>query len=366
MAVRGIKHDSGITLASLAREIEMKKKREHAEKAAAEIIAIEKEYAPEMHREHQSAHDKKFPVKIRKTPASKRKPVKSKILIKTHPKALKRKLIAHKHSSHALAPKNMQHFHRAYSAPKTDRKDEFVKTGIKGFDELFEKGIPKTNTVLLSGGAGSGKTLMGLNIVANMARQGKKCLFMSFEESEERIRQHMKDFGWTPEELEKKGLLRIQRFSIFDISRVLEAMMEKSQGDLLIDVKPVILPHNFKPDIVVIDSLTAIASAFAGRESYRSYIENLFRYLESLNVTSFLVTETTQVPTIFSTTGVEEFLADGVIVLYNLRKGDVRQSALEVLKMRGASHTKKIIAMQIVSGKGVEVYPEQEVFEGIT
>ena len=64
--------------------------------------------------------------------------------------------------------------------------------------------------------------------------------------------------------------------------------------------------------------------------------------------------------------GVEEFLADGVIVLYNLRKGDVRQSALEVLKMRGASHTKKIIAMQIVSGKGVEVYPEQEVFEGIT
>ena len=70
-------------------------------------------------------------------------------------------------------------------------------------------------------------------------------------------------------------------------------------------------------------------------------------------------------PTIFSPTGVEEFLADGVIVLYNVRKGDIRESAIEVLKMRGVKHIKKVVAMQIVTGTGIEVYPDQEVFGGI-
>ncbi len=64
---------------------------------------------------------------------------------------------------------------------------------------------------------------------------------------------------------------------------------------------------------------------------------------------------------IFSQTGVEEFLADGVIVFYNFKRGDVRENAIEVLKMRGEKHQKKIVAMQITN-EGIVVYPEQEVF----
>lgn len=246
---------------------------------------------------------------------------------------------------------------------KTTRKErEYVKTGIEGFDSLFEKGIPKGSDVLISGGAGSGKTLLCLQMLYNAVRNGKKCLYMTFEESEERLSEHMKEFGW--DFSGAKGKLIIKRYSIFDISRTLEAMMAKSQGELLIDVKPIILPEKFVPDIIVVDSLTAIASAFAGRESYRSYIEHLFRYFESMEITSFLITETSQVPDIYSPTGVEEFLADGVIVLYNKRKGDIRESAIEVLKMRGAKHLKKVVAMRILPKKGIEIYPEQEVFGG--
>ncbi len=247
---------------------------------------------------------------------------------------------------------------------KTKPSREHIKTGISGFDGLFEKGIPSRSAVLLAGGAGSGKTLLGLQILNNAAKNGKKCLYMSFEETEERLNEHMENFGWSPKELERKGRLKIKMFSIFDINRSLEALMAKAQGDLLIDVKPIVLPHDFKPDIVVVDSLTAIASAFSNNENYRSYIENLFRYFEKLGVTSFLISETTQVPTIYSPTGVEEFLADGVIVLYNLRKGDVRESAIEVLKMRGCKHLKKVVAMRI-GKKGIEVYPDQEVFSGL-
>ncbi len=86
--------------------------------------------------------------------------------------------------------------------------------------------------------------------------------------------------------------------------------------------------------------------------------------LEKIGATSLLITETEQVPKIFSTTGVEEFLAGGVVVLYNLKHGNVRENALEILKLRGASHQKKIVSYQI-TGKGITVYPDQEVFSEI-
>lgn len=231
---------------------------------------------------------------------------------------------------------------------------------------MFEKGIPKGAEVLVAGGTGSGKTIMCLQILANACKRGEKCLYMSFEESEEHLRLHMADFGWDAEEFEKKNLLLIKRFSLFDIARSIDALLEKAKGELLIDVEPVLLPGGFKPDWVIVDSLTAISSAFSKKgDTYRSYIEQLFRYFEKLNVNSFLISETKEIPITFSPTGVEEFLADGVIVLYNIRKGNVRESAMEVLKMRGTKHRKNIVAMQIIGGTGIEIYPEQEVFTEI-
>jgi len=301
----------------------------------------------------------KTKIKPKDTKPKKEKPV----LHKT--KSSKAKTSIHaKHFEGKVKPSGQHQARHPVRQPKP-MKREFVKTGIKGLDSLLEKGIPKNKAILLAGGTGSGKTIMGLQMLINAARQGKKCLYMSFEESTDNLRQHMEDFGWKPKELEAKGDLLLKRFSIFDISRSLDALMAKSEGELLIEAKPIILPDGFKPDFIVVDSLTAIASAFRGRETYRSYIEHMFRYFEGLGVTSFMITETDQVPTKYSPTGVEEFLADGVIVLYNIRKGDIRENAIEILKMRGAKHIKKLVAMQVVSDIGIEVYPEQEVFGGI-
>jgi len=241
----------------------------------------------------------------------------------------------------------------------------FVATGVPGFDDLFENGIPKGNAILVAGGAGSGKTIFCLQTLSNHAIRGEKCFYMSFEESEDRLIDHMKNFGWDAKKMIKTGKLKMKRMSPFDITRSVDAMLAKEKGELLIDIDPVILPEKFKPDFIVVDSLTAIASAFTGKEdSYRIYIEQLFRFFERLSATAFLITETKQIPEIFSTTGVEEFLADGVIVLYNFKRGDIRENAIEVLKMRGEKHQKKIVAMQI-SSTGITVYPEQEVFGGV-
>ncbi|HLC87040.1 MAG TPA: ATPase domain-containing protein [Candidatus Nanoarchaeia archaeon] len=238
-----------------------------------------------------------------------------------------------------------------------------IETGVPGLDDLFTEGVPQGATVLVAGGAGAGKTILCLQILAYHASRGKKCLYMSFEESEENLIGHMDNFGWNPRQYIKEGNLKIQRFNPFDITRNVDALLAKQKGELLIDVDPILIPEDFRPDFIVVDSLTAIASAFTGKEeNYRIYIEQLFRFFEKLESTSFLVTETEQVPKIFSQTGVEEFLADGVIVLYNIKHGNIRESAIEVLKIRGVEHQKKIVAMQITDN-GIVVYPEQEVFE---
>jgi len=86
----------------------------------------------------------------------------------------------------------------------------FIQTGVPGFDELFEHGIPKGSAVIMAGGAGSGKTIMALQTLMHHCEKGKKCFYMSFEESEERLVQHMEDFGWPAKKYIKKGVLKIK------------------------------------------------------------------------------------------------------------------------------------------------------------
>jgi KaiC/GvpD/RAD55 family RecA-like ATPase len=94
---------------------------------------------------------------------------------------------------------------------------------------------------------------------------------------------------------------------------------------------------------------------------YRIYLRHLFQKLEKYNSINLILGETEQEPNLYSRTGVEEFLVDGVFVLYNIRKGIVRQRALEILKLRCSNHVKKLVPYQITNN-GIELFPEAEVF----
>ena len=253
------------------------------------------------------------------------------------------------------------------STKKEKSAEEYINVGIPGFDALFDKGygIPSGDAVLVEGGPGSGKTIFCLASLNGLCKQGKKCLYMSFEEPEERLINHMKNFGWKADEYVKKGLLRIQRFDALDVSRSVEALLSEAKKELLIEVDPVLFPEDFKPDFVVIDSLTSIASAFSGQESrFRIYMEQLFRYLEKNKITNFLIREVSS-PSHIGGTFKEEgaavsFLSDGIVVIYNVSYSDgQRGGAIEVLKMRGVSIKKKLVDFKIVNGKGVMIDPNK-------
>jgi KaiC/GvpD/RAD55 family RecA-like ATPase len=73
-----------------------------------------------------------------------------------------------------------------------------------------------------------------------------------------------------------------------------------------------------------------------------------------------LIAETEPLPIRFSETGIEEFLADGIVVLYNIRRNDIRENAIEVLKMRYTQHQKKVFSMEI-NRDGILVHPDKQV-----
>ncbi|MDD5416504.1 MAG: ATPase domain-containing protein, partial [Candidatus Aenigmarchaeota archaeon] len=125
---------------------------------------------------------------------------------------------------------------------KIEHKIDHVQTFIPGFDNLFEHGIPKGNAVLVEGGPGVGKTIFCLQLAYNACKKGKKVLYMSFEEPEENLIQHMKNFGWNPDAFIEKDLLRIKRFNALDVARSVEALLSEAKKELLIEIQPVFFP----------------------------------------------------------------------------------------------------------------------------
>ncbi|KYK23020.1 hypothetical protein AYK21_03280 [Thermoplasmatales archaeon SG8-52-2] len=244
------------------------------------------------------------------------------------------------------------------------KRDGVLKTDITGFDELFSGGgIPIGNSVLVAGGPGTGKSIFCRQICYNLVTKGKKCMYVSFEESKERIKKSMEKFGWDVNSFVENGSLLIQKINPLDILRMKFGSIggSGSATELSYKIKPLVIPKDFHPDIIAVDSLSAIIEASVTKDkNYRIYLQQLFSFFEETGATSFLITETDPVPSRFSESGIEEFLADGIIVLYNFQREDFRENAIEILKMRDCKHQKKIVMLEITD-QGLIVHPEKRV-----
>jgi circadian clock protein KaiC len=253
----------------------------------------------------------------------------------------------------------------AFAKERFELKPVPIRTDIPGFDSLINGGgVPTGTSVLVSGGPGTGQTIFCMQLVNNLARAGQNCFYLSFEESAERLRQRGAQFGWNIGSLLKKGTLKIKRMDPLKVSRSIEALYDRASGDEWIPLTkiPELTSRKKKPRIVVVDSITALESAFAGKpEHYRIYIEQLFRLLEQVGATSFLITEPTAQDK-YSRTGVEEFLADAVIAMHNFRAKFSRLRGIEIVKLRGGRHISGMVPMEITS-EGIEVYPGERFFE---
>ena len=224
-----------------------------------------------------------------------------------------------------------------------------TKIGIQALDKALNGGIPQGNTVLISGGAGTGKSTFCLQYLINGATLfGERGLYVSTEQNKAELYKQAAGFNWKLEELEQKNLVKVVFFDITGAdgfpARLSAAVQE------------------FKPKRMVIDSLTTLTDSLLvndmGEEKPFSLVQiadtvnpiprtdqivtkhilyTLFKEIKKYGITTLLTTELPEDQRTLSADGVSEFIADGVILLKALSVGDSTSRNLELKKMRYTS-----------------------------
>jgi KaiC/GvpD/RAD55 family RecA-like ATPase len=225
---------------------------------------------------------------------------------------------------------------------------ERVRTGVPGLDEIMNGGIPQNQVVLITGTAGTGKTILCSQYIwTGITKYKENGVYLSFEEPEEVITEHVKAFGWDFGKLEKEGKFAFIRYDPYNIEDVLNVLESTIRG---INAKR-----------VVIDSIAALALYVRDRAELRRMIFNMSIMLRKLHCTPLIVSEIVYGESGLSRYGVEEFVADALVVLYYERLQSTFLRAIQIWKLRGSTHSEKLHPYAITD-KGIVVYPEQEAF----
>jgi len=227
---------------------------------------------------------------------------------------------------------------------------ERVETGIKGFDELVAGGFPLGSTILISGGAGTGKTIFGLSYLYSGAKDhNEPGLFITLEGNLKNIVWNMETFGWDIKPLQDAGKFKIYKMNLHTQENV-ERQIEE---ELKVIAK---LVQDMGCKRLVVDSTTALGVWIPDQGKMRHLLYSFADSLKDLGCTTLLVAETRGGKTDFSAFGVEEFIVDGVVSLYFVPPN----RSIFVRKMRGTNHSKSAHPMNI-SELGLEIKPRDEI-----
>lgn len=226
---------------------------------------------------------------------------------------------------------------------------ERVQTGIPGFDELCEGGIPKNSLVLLTGGTGTGKSTLAMQFLVEGALNGEAGVYISLEEAVEKSFQQMDEFGWPLEELQKKGLILVTRPELYDFEKLVEHIEESVS--------------KIHAKRLVIDSISLISLYFKDEFKIRRSLLNLETILKKSHCTTIAISEIRESSQDISLYGVEEFIVDGIVVVYLKMMRGTYVRAITIRKMRSTNHSLKLCPFQIHRPGGIVVFPDQEIFE---
>jgi circadian clock protein KaiC len=206
-----------------------------------------------------------------------------------------------------------------------ERPIEKQPTGIAGFDHIADGGLPRGRSTLVAGTAGSAKTVFALQFLLEGIARGENGVFVTFEETPPDLRRNVLGFGWDLAALEAE-----RRFTFVDAAhRPDEERIEAGSydfGALVARIEAAVRKVDARR--VSLDSIGAVFSQFNDGASVRREIHRISAALKELDVTAVI------------TSGMEEFVADNVILLRNVLDDEKRRRTIEILKFRGTSHQK--------------------------
>ncbi|AFY76349.1 circadian clock protein KaiC [Pleurocapsa sp. PCC 7327] len=231
---------------------------------------------------------------------------------------------------------------------------EKLETGIPGFDFLSQGGLPKGRGTLVAGTAGSAKTVFACQFLVEGIVRGENGVFVTFEEPPKALRRNMLGFGWDIQKWEEEG-----KWAFVDASpQPGERPMvsgEYDLGALIARIEFAIRKYNAQR--ISLDSLGAIFSHLADSAQVRSDLFRLASALRELEITAVMTAERTQEYGEISRFGVEEFVADNVVILRNVLADEKRRRTIEILKYRGTDHQKGEFPFTVIRNRGITIIP---------
>lgn len=218
------------------------------------------------------------------------------------------------------------------------------QTGITKLDELLGPGIPWGSSVLLSGVAGTGKTVLALEFLHRGARAGQKGIFFSFEETIERLLACGLSMGWD-----------LKR----DIDRGMIEIVFIPQPEIMVEEHLLMIRNRIaalKARRVVLDSLSVFLHKVTEPQIVREKVFHLCTIIENSRAVGLFSTDIPYGSTQLGRWGVEETVVDGVVILSFTEEEHERQRYIEIYKLRNTAHLKGRHNMIIEPG-GITVFP---------
>jgi circadian clock protein KaiC len=230
---------------------------------------------------------------------------------------------------------------------------EKTPSGIPGFDFVAHGGMPDNRGTLIAGTAGSAKTIFATHFLVGGIERGEGAVFVTFEDSPDDIRRNMAGFGWDLATWERE-----QRWAFVDVSpeptEATPIVGAYDLGGLLSRVEHAVRKTGARR--VALDSLNALFVQFPDRRLIRNELYQMVAALKKLGTTVVFTAERTDDYGLITPSGIEEFVADNVIILRNILVDERRRRTLEILKFRGASHERGEVPFTITE-RGLIIIP---------
>ncbi|MHB8971459.1 MAG: circadian clock protein KaiC [Pirellulaceae bacterium] len=224
-------------------------------------------------------------------------------------------------------------------------------TGIHGLDEITGGGLPKGRPTLVCGGAGCGKTLLGIEfLVRGALLYDEPGVFLAFEETAEELAQNVRSLGFDLDDLIENKKLAVDYIHI-ERSEIEETGEYDLEG-LFIRLGHAIDSIGAKR--VVLDTLETLFSGLSNVAILRAELRRLFRWLKEKGVTAVITAERGNGS--LTRHGMEEYVSDCVLLLDHRVEGQISTRRLRIVKYRGSSHGTNEFPFLIDEG-GISVLP---------
>jgi len=214
-----------------------------------------------------------------------------------------------------------------------DHKLVKTPTGIQGFDEITDGGLPAGRPTLVCGGAGCGKTLFGMEFLVRGATQfNEPGVFMSFEETIDELIKNVSSLGFDLEELVRNKKMVLEHVHV-------ERSEIEETGEY--DLEALFIRLGYAIDStgakrVVLDTIESLFAGLPNQLILRAELRRLFRWLKEKGVTAIITGERGNET--LTRQGLEEYVSDCVIMLDHRVTEQNSTRRLRVVKYRGSIH----------------------------